>query len=152
MRKLHNDGRLIEIDDRLPALKEALRTIPGLAACYLHGSYGTEWQTPLSDVDLALVFRPGRRSDFPGDLDLIGTVVGALREEDVSVTVLNRAPLALRFDILAKGRPLFVFDEIALADFVEETIDRHGDFSVDRDRFLAEYDRALVEDYAHGVH
>ncbi|HSL82453.1 MAG TPA: nucleotidyltransferase domain-containing protein [Thermoanaerobaculia bacterium] len=151
MRKLHNDGRPIDIDDRLPVLEEALRAVPGLTACYLFGSYGTEWQTPLSDVDLALVFRPGRPSLLPSELDLIGTVTGSLREDDVSVTVLNRAPLALRFDVLAKGRPLFVFDEIALADFIEETIDRHGDFAVDRDRFLTEYDRALVEDYANGA-
>jgi uncharacterized protein len=151
MRKLHNDGRRIEIDDRLPALEEALRGVPGLAACYLYGSYGTEWQTPLSDVDMGLIFRREQAPDFRGELALIGTVTDALREEDVSVTNLNRSPLALRFDVLSKGRPLFVFDEIALADFVEETIDRHADFAVDRDRFLAEYDRALVEEYVHGA-
>lgn len=150
MRKLHNDGRRIDIGDRLPALEEALRAVPGLAACFLFGSYGTEWQTPLSDVDLAFVFRPGSVPDLDRELHLIGVVTDALREEDVSVTDLNRASLALRFDILSKGRPLFVFDEIALADFIEETIDRHADFAVDRDRFLAEYDRALAEDYVHG--
>ncbi len=151
MRKLHNDGRRIEVDDRLPALEEALRAVPGLAACFLFGSYGTEWQTPLSDVDLAFVFRREEAPDFDGEIALIGTVTDALREDDVSVTHLNRAPLALRFDILSKGRSLYVFDEIALADFIEETIDRHADFAVDRDRFLAEYDLALVEDYAHGT-
>lgn len=150
MRKLHNDGRRIDIDDRLPVLEAALRAVPGLAACFLFGSYGTEWQTPLSDVDLAFVFRREEAPDFDGEMALIGTVTDALREDDVSVTNLNRASLALRFDILSKGRPLFVFDEIALADFVEETIDRHADFAVDRDRFLAEYDRALVEEYLAG--
>ena len=151
MRKLHNDGRRIEIDDRLPALEEALRAVSGLAACYLYGSYGTKWQTPLSDVDLGFVFRREQAPDFDGELTLIGTVTDALREDDVSVTNLNRAPLALRFDVLSKGRPLFVFDDVALADFVEQTIDRHADFAFDRDRFLAEYDRALVEEYAHGA-
>jgi predicted nucleotidyltransferase len=151
MRKLHNDGRPLDVEDRLPALESALRAVPGLAACFLYGSYGTEWQTPLSDVDLAFVFRGEQAPDFDGELGLIGTVTDALREDDVSVTHLNRAPLALRFDILSKGRPLFVFDEVALADFVEETIDRHADFAVTRDRFLAEYDRALVEEYAHGA-
>lgn len=123
----------------------------GLAACYLFGSHGTEWQTPLSDVDLALVY--GGRSTAPTfeeELELIGLVTEALGEDDVSVTILDRAPLAFRFDVLSKGRPIFVFDELALADFVEETIDRHGDFAVDRDRFAAEYDRALAEDYCHG--
>lgn len=150
MRKLSHDGLRIDVDDRMPALETALREVPGLAACYLFGSYGTEWQTPLSDVDLALVFDSGRAPTFDDELELIGIVIEALEEEDVSVTVLNRAPLTLRFDVLSKGRPLFVFDEIALADFVEETIDRHGDFVVDRDRLAAEYDRALVEDYGHG--
>lgn len=150
MRKLHNDGRRIDVDERLPALRKALQALAGIASCHLFGSYGTPWQTPLSDVDLALLFRPGFAPTGSEELDLVGTVSEALQEDDVSVTNLNRAPLAFRFRVLSDGKPLFVFDEISLADFVEETIDRYADFAVDRDRFLAEYDRALVEDYAHG--
>ena len=151
MRKLSNNGAQIDISERLPALRDALRQVPGLAACYAFGSYGTEWQTPLSDVDLALVLDPHRSPPTPdGELQLIGVVTEALQEDDVSVSILNKAPLAFRFDVLSKGRPLFVFDEIALADFVEATIDRHGDYVIDRDRFAAEFDRALAEDYVHG--
>jgi len=151
MRKLHNDGRTIDVSDRLPTLDAELRKVPGLAAVYLFGSYGTEHQTPLSDVDLAFVFAEGRVPDGKGHLSLIGTVTSALHEDDVSVSLLQRVPLALRFSILSKGRPLFVYDEIALADFVEETIDRYIDFAVDYEPFLRDYDRALVEEYARGA-
>jgi predicted nucleotidyltransferase len=58
IRKLHNDGRPIDISSKLPDLIAALADMPGLAAVYLYGSYGTPYQTPLSDVDLALVFGP----------------------------------------------------------------------------------------------
>ena len=151
MRKLRNDGVRIDIDGRLPALRHALREVPGLAACYAFGSYGTEWQTPLSDVDLALVLDPRRSPPTAEEeLDIVGVVTETLQEEDVTVMILNKAPLAFRFDVLSKGRPLFVFDEVALADFVEATIDRHGDYVIDRDRFAAEFDRALAEDYVHG--
>lgn len=109
MRKLHNDGRMI---------------------------------------DLAFVFADGQVPDGKGHLSLIGTVTGALHEEDVSVTLLQSSPLALRFSVLSKGRPLFVYDEIALTDFVEETIDRYIDFAVDDEPLLRDYDRALVEEYA----
>lgn len=151
MRKLHNDGRPIDVDALLPRLKAALESTPGLAAVYLFGSYGTPWQTPLSDVDLALIFAPGAAPGFERELELIGVVTETLGVDDVSVTFANRAPLAMRFDVLSKGRRLFVFDEIALADFIEETIGRYADFAIDQKRFLAEYDRALVGEYADGA-
>jgi hypothetical protein len=46
----------------------------------------TEWQTPLSDVDLALVLDSQRRPPTAdGELELIGLVTEALQEENVSV-------------------------------------------------------------------
>jgi predicted nucleotidyltransferase len=151
MRKLHNDGEMIDISPYLDALDVELRTVPGLAAVYVYGSYGTEYQTPLSDVDLAFVFAKGHVPDFEAHCALIGTVTATLHEEDVSVTLLDDAPLAFRHKVLATGRPLFVYDDVALADFVEETIDRYLDYQVDYVPFLREYDRALVEEYGDGA-
>ena len=147
MRKLRNDGLPIRIDHRLDALRAALGEVDGLVAAYLFGSYGTADQTPLSDVDLALVFAPEAVPDFPAELDLVGLVTGVLGEEDVSVTVLNRAPCAFQRRVLVEGRPLLTGDPLALADFVEGVIDRYCDFAIDRDHFLREYDEALRERY-----
>jgi predicted nucleotidyltransferase len=151
MRKLRIDGRRIDVSSRLEELQSVLQEVPGLAAVYLHGSYGTRYQTPLSDVDLAFVFAKDHIPDPDAHLSLIGVVTGTLGEEDVSVTLLDKAPLALRHAVLSKGRPLFVYDELILADFVEETLDRYLDFQVDYERFLREYDRALVEEYGDGA-
>lgn len=71
--------------------------------------------------------------------------------DDVSVTILNRAPLAFQHRVLAEGRLLLVRDEVAHADFVERTLTRYGDFAVDEARFFEEYDRALVEEYCGGT-
>lgn len=150
MRKLHNDGEMIDISSRLGELDAQLRKVPGLAAVYLFGSYGTEYQTALSDVDLGFVFSRDRVPDADAHLALIGTVTGALQEDDVSVTLLDKAPLAFRHSVLATGRPLFVYDDVVLADFVEETIDRYLDYQIDYEPFLREYDRALVEEYCDG--
>ena len=151
MRKLRNDGVPLDIDNRLYELELSLRDIPGLCAVYLFGSYGSPHQTPLSDIDLALVFAPGRTSETPSETEITGRIVEALREEDVSVTILNRAPLVLQHKVLAEGRKLFLFDEIAHADFLERTLKLYCDFAVDYAAFLQDYDRTLAEEYADGT-
>ena len=150
IRKLRNTGRPIDIDDRLPELAHALREVPGLVAAYLYGSYGTPDQTPLSDVDLAVVYRAGEVPDFEQHLRLIGRVTGTLGEDDVSVTVLNRASVLFQRRVLREGRRLLVTDAVAHADFVESVIDRASDFDIDHRAFLREYDAALREDYGAG--
>lgn len=147
MRWLNNDGKPIDIEPYLGALVAELRALPGIVAAYLYGSYGTPLQTPLSDVDLALVFRPEAVPSFKEELRLIGLVTGTLHEDDVSVTILNRSPCTFQYRVLATGRRLLSTDPIALADFVEGVLRRHGDYVIDERRFLAEYDEALLEAY-----
>lgn len=147
MRKLHNDGRPIDVDDRLPVLENVLRATPGLVAAYLFGSYGTENQTPLSDVDLALLFRPGAAPGFRDEMHLRGRIFEALQEEDVSITLLDRAPPIFAFRVLETGRLLYCADPDALADFQARTFSRHADFVIDHERFCREYDEALVSRY-----
>lgn len=151
MRKLRNTGVAIDVSAHLPALLEELRLNPAIVAVFLHGSYDTPYQTPLSDIDLAVLFRPGQVPDFDGHLELINQVTGDLHEDDVSVMILNTAPLSLQFAVVSKGRRLLVTDETALADFLETLFSRYGDFAVDEARFFAEYDQARREELAHGA-
>lgn len=150
-RKIRNTGRAIDVSDRIPALVEMLGNEPGLVAVYLYGSYGTPDQTPLSDIDLGLLFTDDQVPTPKEHVALITRIIGVLREDDVSVTVLNKAPLAFQHRVLAHGRRLLVRDEIAHADFVERTVTRYSDFAVDEARFFEEYDRALVEEYYGGT-
>lgn len=149
MRKLRNTGRPIDVDARLGALVDLLREREGLVAAYLYGSYGTPYQTPLSDVDLALVFRPGTALAFRDEMEFRGEILACLHEDDVSITLLDRAPAPFQYEVLATGRLLLCTDPVALADFVETVLDRHADYVTDHERFLREYDQALVERYAH---
>jgi predicted nucleotidyltransferase len=149
VRKLRNDGRPIDIDAHLGALVDLLRAREGLVAAYLYGSYGTPYQTPLSDVDLALVFHPGCQLEFRDEMQLRSEILACLREDDVSITLLDRAPAPFQYEVLATGRLLLCTDPAALADFVETVLDRHADYVTDHECFLHEYDQALVERYAH---
>lgn len=151
-RKLQNTGRPIDVSARMEALEKAFREEPGVIALYLYGSYGTPFQTPLSDVDIAVLYAEDTDLSLDHELGIIGLATEVLHEEDVSVAILNRAPLAFRYKVLAEGRPVFIQDEIAHADFLERTITRYLDFAIDEARFFEEYDHTLVEEYANGAH
>lgn len=151
MRRLKTDGRMIDVDDRLDDLRALLGRTPGLVGAYLFGSYGTPRQTPLSDVDLALVFRAGAEPAWEEELALRPDILETLGEEDVSIVVLNRAPSPFQYEVLSTGRRLWCGDEAALADFVQWVLKVYGDFGFDYRAFLKEYDRVLVERYGcHG--
>ena len=148
MRKLQNSEELITIESRMGALRECLQETNGLVAGYLFGSYGTPKQTPLSDVDLAFVFRPGSVPSRSKEAELRSRVLRAVEQDDVSITILNRAPSPFQFRVLTTGRLIYQDDPVALADFVESVLNRHCDFTVDYQAFLREYDTALAEQYS----
>lgn len=146
-RKLHNDGRLIDIDDRLPLLNDLFASMPQIVAVYVYGSYGTADQTPLSDVDLAVLFRRGAEPSFEDELRLIGQISEVAQEEDISFAVLNRLPTSSKFQIIAEGRLLYLADPVAHADFMEAVFDDYGDYEPVYRRFTQEYDASLWEAY-----
>ena len=58
MVRLSQDVQKIDIDGNLPAIRLYLEGHPAVAAALLFGSYGTEYQNALSDVDVAILFKP----------------------------------------------------------------------------------------------
>lgn len=142
-------GRPIDIEPYRQDLVRYLEGVDGLVAAWIYGSYGTPYQTPLSDLDLALLFQPGRVPDLAKHGELYLDLERILHEEDFSILILNRAPVLFQFRVLETGRQLICLDPVALADFLERVISLHADFIVDYERFVEEYDEALVERYGH---
>jgi predicted nucleotidyltransferase len=144
----YREGREpIDIEPYLPALRSYVEGLDGLAAAWIYGSYGTLYQTPLSDLDLALLYRPESVPDFKGELTVYGRICEILREDDISITVLNRSPVIFQFRVLETGRQLVCKDPEALADFVESVLTRHADYIVAHERFVQDYDQAFAERY-----
>jgi predicted nucleotidyltransferase len=150
MRKLQITGEPISIESRMEALRGFLQQTEGLVAAYLFGSYGTPEQTPLSDVDLAFVFRPESVPSGDLEFEFRSQILHAVREDDVSITILNRAPSPFQFKVLTTGRLVYRDDPVALSDFIESVLNTHCDFAVDYAAFLQEYDATLAEQYGNG--
>jgi uncharacterized protein len=140
-------GSPIDVQPYLQDLQGYLEGVEGLVAAWIFGSYGTPYQTPLSDLDLALLFRRDRVPNLARQGDLYADIPEILHEEDVSITILNRAPVLFQFRVLRTGQRLFCRDPVALADFTEEVISRHADFNIYYEKLLGEYDEAFRERY-----
>jgi predicted nucleotidyltransferase len=140
-------GTRIEIEPYRGDLLKYLAGLDGLVAAWIYGSYGTPYQTPLSDLDLALLFRRDRAPDLSAQGQLYLDLARILHEDDFSILVLNRAPVIFQFRVLESGRIIVCRDPVALADFTELVFSRHADYIVDHERFVEEYDQALRERY-----
>src|SRR4051812_38455431 len=109
----------IDVQPYLGDLRRYLETVEGLIAAWIFGSYGTPYQTPSSDLDLALLFDRGHVPDLARQGQLYLDIREILHEEDVSITFLNRAPVIFQFRVLKTGRQIVRRDPVALADFTE---------------------------------
>lgn len=120
---------------------------PDILALYLYGSYGTPYQTPLSDVDLAVLPVPGAHWDLDRELEVHSRLSNIGRSDDINVVNLRAVPVTLQFRVLETGRALYVRDQEALADFTASAIVRHADFAPDLASFYRDWDAALREEF-----
>ena len=62
---------MIDIEPHMDTLKRYLLDREDVAAALLFGSYGTQFQTPLSDVDIAVLFKKGQKITLERELSTL---------------------------------------------------------------------------------
>lgn len=134
----------------LKAVQNYLSRQNDIVAVYLFGSFGTEFQNKFSDLDIGVIFYPGKLPDLRRELSIEAEISLLLGIERIDLVNLNRAPIQLRFKAVAKGTILFEADVNALADFLEDTYRIYGDYQVDLETYYREYRKALRETYLNG--
>lgn len=149
MARLSKTLKTIEVDNRMDELRSYFFDHPEVAAAFLFGSYGTVYQNPLSDLDIAILLKPESDMSTAAFLGISCDVTGILGEEDVNVVILNTVPITLQHEILSTGR-LLCKKGFYLEDFHEYVCKRYADFKIDLDAFNVEYDEALKELYCRG--
>lgn len=149
MVRLSKHQEQINIDQYLEDLRKYFSTRKDVAAAFLFGSYGTQYQTPLSDVDIAVLFVPEDTIDYTTELTMLADLADIIGEDDINLVVLNKAPLTLQFEVLATGKILEQKD-LYLEDYHEYVCKRYADYKIDLDQFNADYDAALREVYLDG--
>ncbi len=131
-------------------LQKALSSRDDVAAAYLFGSYGTEYETEYSDIDLGIIFLPGINADFKRELELEVALSLALGTDRLDVVNLNKAPIQLRYRAISEGRLIYEADYISTSDFIEKTLKYYLDYAYYLKSFFRERNKALKEAYTGG--
>ena len=120
-----------------------------IAAVYLFGSYGTEYEHPQSDIDLGVVFT--RPVTLPEELALDADLSLHVSHDRIDLVNLNRSPIALQFRALREGLLIYEGDYLKHSDFIEYVIKTYPDYAVKYAVFARDYEQALKEEYdSHG--
>ena len=130
-----------QIDNIINEVKE----YQDIIALYLYGSYGTELQSPLSDVDLAIL--PASEIKFSDELALTAKIQEIGKSDDINTVNLLKVPITLQMEVISTGELLYCRDQIKLADFKEYVIRRYCDFEPDLKQFNIDYDIGLRKEY-----
>jgi predicted nucleotidyltransferase len=102
----------------------------GVAVVYLFGSRSTGQDTPLSDVDIGVVFQAlhleeETRAVYQSLFEIFSDQYPSCK---VDIVLLQAAPLALQYSVLKEGKVLFQEDPIFRADYENRVINQYLDF------------------------
>ena len=144
----NRENKVISLSDRqFASMIDYIKARGDILALYIYGSYATKYQTPLSDLDLAILPMPKVKLDLDTELDIEVKLVEICKTDHVNMINLSNAPLPFQMKVLEQGRLLYCADHILLADFIEMVIKRFCDFAPDLEAIYKDYDVGLKEVY-----
>ncbi len=118
---------------------QTLKREKSVIAAYLFGSFQNRTNTPLSDVDIAVLFSEGffsstHRIDFESHIENL--LKERLPDYNFDVKTMNTAPLVIKGKIIANGKLLFATSLKKIADFEEHTLRYYLDFKPEYDKLI----------------
>ena len=104
---------------------------------YLFGSRATNTADDLSDIDIALLLKD--KIPLSAELDLLGDITSILNTDEVSLVILNNAPLAIGYGVLKESKVLLCADNNSRLAYEEYITKQYFDFKFYLDRYDKEF-------------
>lgn len=116
-----------------------LNTWPDTQAIYLFGSWGTEYERPESDVDIAMLL-PAPQAKKAGSLILtdLHYALQSLLNREVDLINLRQAPTVLQKEVVMAGRRIFCIPGIVADEFELLVLALYQKLNEERAGILAE--------------
>lgn len=116
-----------------------LNTWPDTQAIYLFGSWGTEYERPESDVDIAVLL-PAPQAKKAGSLVLtdLHYALQSLLNREVDLINLRQAPTVLQKEVVMAGRRIYCIPGIVADEFELLVLALYQKLNEERAGILAE--------------
>ncbi len=99
---------------------------PYVELSYLFGSHAGGTEGPISDYDIAVLF--SKTVPPEKTYGLAHKLATLLMTERVDMVVLNRAPIELRYAVIATGIVIYEVNQAVRVEFEASTLSCYGDF------------------------
>ncbi|SFE96858.1 Predicted nucleotidyltransferase [Nitrosomonas sp. Nm166] len=135
--KVSKDKDSIASCERL--IQQILETYPDTQAIYLFGSWGTEYERPESDVDIAVLL-PAPQAKKAGSLVLsdLHLALQAALDREVDLINLRQAPTVLQKEVVMAGRKIFCVPGTTVDEFELLVLALYQKLNEERAEILAE--------------
>ena len=100
-------------------LVKDLKKIKKVEAIILFGSYAKGTEKPISDIDIAVIIKNP-------DIDTEAKVASSSSDK-IQITLFNRLPLYIQFDVFKYGKILFIKNEKILFDMKRHVLREYLD-------------------------
>lgn len=129
----------ITLDKVSSALEEMIQD-SSVIACYLYGSYARGEATPLSDLDIAILWtEEAPVKERKRELLRLSEKLSGQLGHDVDVRNLNEAFLELQFRVISEGKVVLCKDERRRLEFEDRAVMHFLDFKP----MIADYNRNM---------
>lgn len=129
----------ITLDKVSSALEEMIQD-SSVIACYLYGSYARGEATPLSDLDIAILWtKEAPVKERKRELLRLSEKLSGQLGHDVDVRNLNEAFLELQFRVISEGKVVLCKDERRRLEFEDRAVMHFLDFKP----MIADYNRNM---------
>lgn len=120
-------------------LSSYFSSLDEVVIAYIFGSVARGEENRMSDVDLGVLLdEPLSKQDMFGlELQIIDDIVGLLGSDKIDLTIMNQAPLLLKFNIIKDGYVL-KSDEASRIPFETRIMSRYLDEKFYRQRHMRE--------------
>jgi hypothetical protein len=132
--------------ERLVKRLAALASGEPVVLMYLHGAHARGTQSPLSDVDIAVLAEPAAVGDRRFELDFLSRLQVTCGRDDVDLVILNTAGSIIKDRVVRHGRVIYARGERDRVLFEASAIKEALDF----EHLSRVYDKALFRELAEG--
>mgnify|MGYP005833684079 FL=1 len=118
-----------------------------LVCMYVFGSINSCRSTPLSDIDIAILFD---NSIDEKQMDLyenkiLSDLSDFFNTEEIDLIVLNKAPFSIQYGVIKSKSNMYYKDLVKIADYENNIVLRYIDFKKYRDELNDAFIKSLIK-------
>lgn len=136
--------KLSHIDNKMHGLVQFFSSIPEILTVYIFGSYGTENQTKLSDIDFGVLFT--KKIPMMREMEINAEISSMLGMDNIDMVNLNSTPVYFQHKVISSGDIIYEKNGLKTQEFVENVLEIQHDYSIILEKFNLDFEEGLKEE------